>query len=59
MLELLLSLFLGGGSVVINLLFVVFPTVGVCNFSMFVVCYFMSILVCNHLDGKERANRFA
>ena len=25
----------------------------------FVVCYFMSILACNHLDGEERAGCFA
>ena len=25
----------------------------------FVVCYFMSILVLNHLDGEERAGCFA
>ena len=32
---------------------------GVCNCSMFVVRYFMSILVCNHLDGEEKAGCFA
>ena len=28
-------------------------------FLCFVVCNFMSILVCNHLDGEERAGCFA
>ena len=37
--------FLGGGSVVVDFLFIVTPIVGVCNCSMFVVRYFMSILV--------------
>ena len=32
---------------------------GVCNCSIFVVRYFVSILVCNHLDGEERAGCFA
>ena len=34
-----------GGSVVVDFLFIVTPIVGVCNCSMFVVRYFMSILV--------------
>ena len=36
---------LGDGSVVVDLLFNLTPIVGVCNCSMFVVRYFMSILV--------------
>ena len=37
--------FWGGGSVVVDLLFIVTPIIGVCNCSMFNVCYFMFILV--------------
>ena len=36
---------LSGGSVVVDLLFIVTPIVGVCNCSMFCLHYFMSILV--------------
>ena len=35
----------GGGSVVVDFLFIVTPIVGVCNCSMFFVRYFMSIVV--------------
>ena len=35
----------GGGSVVVDFLFIVTPIVGVCNCSMFVVRYFVSVLV--------------
>ena len=37
--------FWGGGSVVVDFLFIVTPIVGVCNCSVFVVRYFMSVLV--------------
>ena len=35
----------GGGSVVVDLLFIVTPIVGVCNCSMFCCTLFLSILV--------------
>ena len=50
--------FLGGGSVVVDSLLKVIPIVGFCGCSMFCVCYFVSILVCNHLYGEERAACF-
>ena len=33
------------GSVVVDLLFIITSIVGFCNCSMFVVCYFISVLV--------------
>ena len=52
--------FWGGGSVVVDLLFIVTPIVGVCNCSMFccTLFYVHSIQACNHLDGEERTGCF-
>ena len=47
--------FWGGGSVVVDFLFIVTPIVGVCNCSM----YCCTLLYVNHLDGEERADYFA
>ena len=43
------------GSVVVDLLFIVTPIVGVCNYSMF-CCLLLYVRL---LDGKERAGCFA
>ena len=53
--------FYGGGSVVVVSLFIVAPIVCGCSVfgPCFVMYYFTSFLVCNHLDEEERSGCFA